>query len=99
MEELPHDAILYANSSHGVYIPQYFAESIDLDAVTLDGMAPEAITECMDIIRQGPYADGYWEAWDDILIHLIVTANETGTSYHLWQDGDLWLIPTDAEEV
>ena len=93
MEELPHDAILYANSNRGRYIPQHFAQSLDMDAVTLDGMAAESIAECMDIIRQGPDADGYWEAWDDILIHLIVTANKTGTSYHLWQDGDLWLIP------
>jgi len=98
MEQPADTAILFASDSRGAYIPKHFAEALAPDKVTLDGMAPEAITECMDIIKQGPYADGYWEAWDDILIHLIVTVNETGTSYHLWQDGDLWLIPTDAEE-
>ena len=93
MEELPHDAILYAASNRGCYIPQHFAQSLDLDAVTLDGMASESIAECLGIIRQGPDADGYWEAWDDIVLHLTITENRTGKAWHMFQDGDLWLVP------
>jgi len=95
MEKPADTAILFASDCRGIYIPQHFVETLDRSAVTLDGMAPESIAECLDIVRQGPYADGYWEAWDDILLHLIVTANETGTSYHLWQSGVLWLIPVE----
>jgi len=93
MEELPHNAILYADSNRGRYIPQHFAESIDLDAVTLDGMAAEAIAECLGIVRQGPDADGYWDAWHDLELHLTITEKKSGKAWHLFQDGDLWLVP------
>jgi len=93
MEQLPENAILYADSSRGAYIPKYFAEALDRSAVTLDGMAPASIDECMELIGRGPDEEYYWGAWEDLLNHLIITHTATGKSFHLWQDGDLWLIP------
>ena len=93
MEKPADTAILFASDCRGIYIPQHFVETLDRSAVTLDGMAPESIAECLDIVRQGPDADGYWDAWHDLELHLTITEKRTGKSWHLWQDGDLWLVP------
>jgi hypothetical protein len=60
MFDLPESAILYADSARGVYIPQYFAESIKRECVT--GVTQEA----WDILSHDPNADDcpdcYWVA-------------------------------------
>lgn len=91
------NAILYADSSRGVYIPQYFAESIKRECVS--GVSDEQ----WGILVYGPYqkADdlgdaywhSYWDAWCDVECSAIVTDPITGIRYTLWQDGNLWLVP------
>jgi hypothetical protein len=83
------EAMLYADGARGIYIPQYFAESIQRDAVT--GVKPEAL----DMLAGDPDQDWYWETWNDVLDNAVVTDKSTGIVYHLYQDGDLWLIPDD----
>jgi hypothetical protein len=86
------NAILYAVSSRGVYIPQFFAESIKRECVSGLESDPDAMA---DIIA-GPYGcHQYWEAWDYILDNAVVTDPSTGQRYSLYQDGDLWLVPID----
>ena len=88
MLNLPETAILYANDARGVYIPQYFAESIVREC--LSGVSEED----MKILLVGPDHEQYWDAWCDVCDNAILT-DEQGVTFNLYQDGDLWLVPTD----
>ena len=85
--------ILYANDSMGRYIPKIFAESISLDKCFLFGIEEEDL----NILRSGPDDDLYWDTWDQILNNGKVYLKETGQTFTLYQDGDLWLIDETAE--
>lgn len=90
MFDLPESAILYASDRHGIYIPQYFAESIKRDCVT--GVSSEE----WRILESDPMeCEFYWDVWNDVEQRAIVTSPETGQEYRLYQDGDLWLVPAD----
>lgn len=92
------NAILYADSSRGVYIPQYFAESINRECVRgLEGQHNwEDISDACN--------EYYWQSWTVFLDSATVIGPDTGIEYGLWQDGDLWLVPlvdlyaSDSEE-
>jgi len=88
MFELPHNAELYASDNRGIYIPQYFAESIQREC--LGGVS----NEDMQILLDGPEAEYYWDAWDTVLDNAILT-DKNGKRWSLYQDGDLWLVPED----
>ena len=88
MYDLPEDAICYANSAHGVYIPQHFAESIKRECVR--GVTQEQWV----ILEQGPDHESYCCVWGEVIDHAIVT-DFCGFEYCLHQDGDLWLVPID----
>jgi hypothetical protein len=91
MFDLPESAILYADSAHGVYIPQYFAESIKRECVS--GVDPSDL----DSLTMGPdECEHYWDIWHDVESSAIVTDSE-GNQFYLYQDGDLWLVPVDHE--
>lgn len=83
------NAILYADSSRGVYIPQYFAESIKRECVK--GLTDLCWSDLGD--ANAIEYDYYWETWERVLDHATVTDPDTGIEYGLWQDGDLWLVP------
>jgi len=91
MFDLPESAILYADSARGVYIPQYFAESIRRDCVA--GVSEKQFS----VLCHDPNADDcpewYWDVWDDVLQRAVVTDAASGLRYTLYQDGDLWLLP------
>ena len=91
---LPDDAILYADSNRGVFIPQHFAETINRDAVT--GVSDEV----WQILDNGPEPDNewYWDAWIETENNAVVTDTDNGVSFKLHHDGDLWLVPVAAEE-
>lgn len=88
MQNLPNNAVLIASDRHGVFIPQYFAESIVRDMVT--GVSAQDWQE----LERGPEFEHYWDTWDRVLNNAIVT-DDSGQSFYLWQDGDLWAVPTD----
>jgi hypothetical protein len=73
--------MLFADSSRGIYIPQYFAQSHDPQTWT--GINPNDL----EILIAGPENEFYWEAWDTTLHHA-----ETVDGATLHQDGDLWVI-------
>lgn len=91
MFDLPDSAILYADSARGIYIPQYFAESIRRDCVT--GVTQEE----WDILMHDPNGDDcpewYWDTWDSVLNRAVITDPASRLRYTLFQDGDLWLLP------
>ena len=90
MFNLPDTAILFASDRHGIYIPQYFAESVD--RTKLSGVSDEDL----DILLSGPDHEHYWDAWNDVEQCAILT-DDNGVTYSMYQDGDLWLVPTDHE--
>lgn len=82
---MTHAAICYADSHHGIYIPQFFAESVKVDQWKyLDPVD-------MEILKTGPDHESYWDAWDSVLNNA-----ETLDGRVLWQDGDLWVIDADS---
>ena len=88
MQDLPTQSQLYADSSHGIYIPQLFAESGNRDVlsgVNADDMAT---------LESGPDTEWYWEASESILDNARLT-DSNGQVWTLYQDGDLWLVPVE----
>lgn len=90
MYNLPDSSILFADSSRGIYIPQHFAESIRKD--TVSGVNQEQ----WSILEYGPNHESYWDVWCEVEQSAVVK-DSGGVTYGLWQDGDLWLVPTDAQ--
>ena len=74
--------------ANGVYIPQRFVqEFLEPNKGEWKCLNPDDV----DICAAGPDAEGYWEAWDDIL-QRAAYIDADGHTYCLWQDGDLWLL-------
>lgn len=80
----PDGLILLADSAMGVYVPKHFA---DIAADTWEGFDPKDRA----ILKEGPEHEQYWDAWTDVLDNTKITT-ETGYTYGLWQDGDLWAV-------
>lgn len=80
--------ILLVDSGHGVYIPQFFAESCD---ETIWKVKKDDI-QCL---QRGPYGGFYWDTWISVLDNATATLN--GDTYHLHQSehGDLWALCYD----
>ena len=76
---------LVLTDSLGIYIPQQFIKGHDISQFGL-------VEDDWDVqtCKEGPDADGYWEAWDSILNK--AEFHKDGHKYLLHQDGDLWLI-------
>ena len=91
MNELPKDAVLLIDGGHGQYIPQVFVGTVDRKRIT--GISDDQWA----ILSAGPEHEWYWEVWDEVLNGAIVTNPSTQERYYLHHDGDLWLIPEDAE--
>lgn len=72
------------NDSHGVYIPQVFAETIDWDM--LDNWNEDQ----KSILLDGPDNESYWDVWHEILDNC-----ETKDGGKLHQDGDVWVVYVD----
>jgi hypothetical protein len=93
------NAILYADSSRGVYIPQFFAESINRECVS--GIS-EGHWHDITLDPYGFYSETVWDAWNHVLDSATITDPATGIEYGLYQDGDLWIVPlvdlSDSEE-
>lgn len=85
------DMILFLDGSRGIYIPQAFAESIKLPA--LSGLRDG---DTLDILRVGPDHEFYWEAWEHVLNNATVT-DDDGVEFSVYQDGDCWLVPKGME--
>jgi len=94
MPDLPKlpESQLYADSARGIYIPQYFAESVNREMC-------DASDDDLDQLAQGPDScDHYWDIWTDVLDNTVLTDSD-GQQWRLHQDGDLWFVPVDAFEA
>ena len=81
------NAKLFADSNRGVFVPQYFAESVDRDKVI--GIDADDYS----ILEVGPDHEYYWETWDSVLTNAVLT-DVSGRKWILHHDGDLWVIPS-----
>lgn len=81
-------AELFADSARGVYIPQFFAESVRRDLVT--GVDQEQ----WDILESGPDHELYWDVWCEVTDGATLHHPNLGECY-LYQDGDLWIVPQE----
>ena len=90
MNGLPEGAEMFLDGARGIYLPQNFAEIVKRERV--EGVSEEQWA----ILEAGPEHEWYWEAWDKVLNSAVLT-NPSGEKFTLHQDGDLWLIPEDAD--
>ena len=84
---------LYSDGARGVYIPQHFAESIRRECVTGIDLAD---LDYLADVEKNMADDGYWDVWQDVCDHAVVTDQSDGTVYTLYQDGGLWLVEQGA---
>jgi hypothetical protein len=87
--EIPENAILYADSARGIYIPQHFAESVVRSCVC--GVDAEQ----WHILESGPDHEFYFDVWCEVIDSARITDPKSGVAYSIWQDGDMWLIPME----
>lgn len=73
---------LLLSDARGQYIPRDFVQGFDLSKWT--GISDYAAETCSN-----PEADGYWDAWEDILDNATHT-DADGNVFRLMQNGDLW---------
>jgi hypothetical protein len=97
---------LLFDSASGQYIPKRFATEIKREAISgvdakdLDYLA-HGPGGCLDKdveLYDGETIRGeyYWDTWQTILDNAVVTDSD-GNEFNLYQDGDVWLVPTDWE--
>lgn len=94
------DVMLYLSDSRGQYIPRDFAVETERDCIS--GVSAEDL----DLLAKGPPGGmesdddacvWYWDIWDNVLDHAVVTDPTTSIKYTVYQDGDVWLIPVGME--
>jgi hypothetical protein len=91
---IENNAVLIADSHHGIYIPQIVVKSElhnpnwDFEQCSIDDIKS---------ILNGPDDKLYWDAWNNIEQSVKITDNE-GTVYFLYQNDDLWAIPEQCAE-
>jgi len=79
-------ALLAVNDSHGIYAYQRFAHEYMNEAQKQE--YPELI--------EGVENVAYCEAWEDF-VNTIPTISHNGTNYNIYEMGDIWLVPVNAE--
>ena len=95
--QLPETAEIYLDDSRGQYIPRDFFQITKPECIRWHCDTEQKtwiLDQCSD-----PDKEFYWDAWNDAEAygHVTVINPETHIEYGLYQDGDLWLIPVDAE--
>ena len=82
------NAELYADGNRGVYIPQFFAQSVEREFV-------EKVSNYeWNVLEAGPDHDAYWDVWTNVLDVAVLQHPVLGKCT-LYQDGDLWVVPTE----
>lgn len=80
---------LVVSSAHGQYIPQTFIEWYG------QYLTPAVPDEVLDILKDGPDNEEYWDAWEIIQYnHTIFVIDK---AYDIVHNEDLWLIPVGME--
>ena len=96
MCQLPENAELYLDGSRGQYIPQNFIEITKPECINENGII-SPWTDWKEILLAGPDHEFYWDVWIDVCDTVTITDPTIDVEFNLYQDGDLWIIPVDAE--
>jgi hypothetical protein len=75
---------LLVDGHHGVYVPQVFAETVNLQQFS--GIRDEDL----QTVLTGPDANAYYDAWANILDSAELIDHQ-GHRWLLHQDGDIWM--------
>lgn len=89
------EMLLWLSDARGVYIPRDFAKSFVDRAKSVSGVTDEdwaTLEAGPDYIEN----EGYWDTWTSVCDNAIVT-DEHGHQYHIYQEGDCWLVPVGME--
>jgi hypothetical protein len=89
--QIPDGSILLLSDARGIYQPRDFAQEVKRECVANVSDAD------WQTLLDGPDGESYWDAWSDVCDRAVVTAPDTGVKYTIYQDGDTWLVPVDAE--
>ena len=82
---------IFADSSRGQYIPQFFAETVDRNCLS-------GVSECdMQTLENGPEDEWYWESWENVLNNAVLL-DKNGLMWFLHQDGDLFTYRADLTD-
>ena len=79
-------AELFADGARGIYIPQFFAQSVKRALVR--GVSQYE----WDVLEAGHEHDAYWDVWTNVLDNATLDHPNLGRCT-LHQDGDLWVVP------
>jgi len=86
---------LVLDGNRGVYVPHEFGRIVKA-GMSWEGHDPESI----ETLLEGPEAEYYWEAWQDVIDN-VTFVDSKGNHWYLWQDGDLFMycdhLMTDEE--
>ena len=82
------EPLLWLSDSRGIYIPRDFAKSFTDRSKSVTKVSDENWA----ILDAGPDHEFYWEAWQEVCDHAVIT-DDKGVEYFVNQDGDCWLIP------
>ena len=88
------EPMLWLDGARGIYIPQNFAERMNTEARALHVTGVSATDWA--VLEAGPDHEWYWDTWADVLDNARVI-DELGTVCHVYQDGDVWLVPCGME--
>lgn len=82
------NAVLFADSNRGIYIPQHFAQAVNREYVS--GVTDSDYADLLE----GPDNEFYWDTWDRVTNNAEIDLN--GRKAFLYQDGDLWIVPAQV---
>ena len=84
------NAILLADSHHGIYIPKLIAEEIISGNIKVKNR--EEILSALAELGN-PENEFYWEAWEELCDNAVLLG-KTGEEFYIYQDDDVWAIPS-----
>lgn len=95
------------NGNRGIYIPRDFAQDFKFAGSHWEERWEGIDPEDLEILRKGPDEELYWEAWENVLngafyktkrpIKLDGVTHPAGVTFHLEQDGDLFMTIDDED--
>jgi hypothetical protein len=85
IDERP-EPICFLRDARGIFLPRDFTCNVERSLVA------NVSDEDWAALEAGPDHTDYLDAWSDVCDSAIVT-DIKGVKYHVYQDGDCWLIP------
>lgn len=79
------------DGSRGIYLPRDFAKSFDIKSWGLTSDDVYALSD--------PQGEHYWDAWNGVLTKAVHTDEDGQTWYLMQQDGDLFAVRDDYDQV